>query len=159
MVEQKSMYGAVSCTMEFWIKIIMNILQNLVLLYDTQNTSKTSKTAKNCFQSNKIQVIDRPVQSPELNRMEDLWTDINKGVFKKKLITTTELWEVVRLAWYAIPSERLAQLVDSTQYNCPAVIENKGYCTKYFYCKSHFLIVSFANFQIFFKNNLMTFFF
>lgn len=133
----------------FWIKgnmdqhIYRDILQNTMLPHADENMplnwifmqdndpKHTSKLVQNWLQSNRIQILDWPAQSPDLNPIENLWTDIKKEVFKKKPKKTEELWEVVRTAWNGIPQQRCANLVDSMQRRCIAVIKNVGFSTKY----------------------------
>lgn len=133
----------------FWIKgnldqhMYVDILQNTMLPYVEENMplnwifmqdndpKHTSKKAKNWLECNKIKVLDWPAQSPDLNPIENLWTDIKKEVFIKKPTTTQNLWNVVEKAWYDIPPQRCAILVDSMQRRCSAVIKNCGFPTKY----------------------------
>lgn len=90
-----------------------------------------SKLAKAWFNSNKIQVMDWPAQSPDLNPIENLWGDVKEEIYKAVPKHSEELWTVVKNSWYKIPKERCQKLVDSMPRRCAAVIANKGYSTKY----------------------------
>lgn len=73
----------------------------------------TSKRAKSWFQAKKIDVMEWPAQSPDINPIENLWGDIKNAVHEAKPTNAAELWNVVQLAWARIPVERCQKLVDS----------------------------------------------
>uniref|UniRef100_A0A4W4F845 Tc1-like transposase DDE domain-containing protein n=1 Tax=Electrophorus electricus TaxID=8005 RepID=A0A4W4F845_ELEEL len=88
----------------------------------------TSKWATSWFQAD---VIKWPVQSPDLNLIENLWSDIKNAVFDAKPKNAEELWNVIQSAWVGISVRRCQMLVDSMPHRCKAVIRNKGCITKY----------------------------
>uniref|UniRef100_A0A3Q3W3Y0 Tc1-like transposase DDE domain-containing protein n=1 Tax=Mola mola TaxID=94237 RepID=A0A3Q3W3Y0_MOLML len=91
----------------------------------------TSKRAKSWFQTNKINVMEWPAQSPDLNPIENLWGDIKNAVSEAKPRNVNELWNVVKESWSGITAERCHKLVDSMPHRCEAVIKNCGHTTKY----------------------------
>lgn len=91
----------------------------------------TSKVAKEWFKDNKINVMEWPAQSPDLNPIENLWTDVKKGVSIAKPKNINDLWGAVKTTWEEIPVTRCQTLIDSMPRRCKAVIENKGHATKY----------------------------
>uniref|UniRef100_A0A3Q3WRV3 Tc1-like transposase DDE domain-containing protein n=1 Tax=Mola mola TaxID=94237 RepID=A0A3Q3WRV3_MOLML len=73
----------------------------------------------------------RPVQSPDLNPIENLRGDIKNAVSEAKPRNVNELWNVVKESWSGITAERCHKLVDSMPHRCEAVIKNCGHTTKY----------------------------
>lgn len=47
-----------------------------------------SRRVKQWFQQAGVEVLDWPAQSPDLNSIENLWTDVKHAVFHAKPTTT-----------------------------------------------------------------------
>ena len=52
---------------------------------------------------NRIVVMDWPTQSPDLNPIENLWTDVKEAANNEKPKNQQELWNVEENAWNNIP--------------------------------------------------------
>lgn len=133
----------------FWIKDIMDatayvkILQEVMLPYAEEemplkwifmqdnDPKHTSRKAKNWFVENKVEVMNWPAQSPDLNPIENLWGDVKRAVSLSRPANKEELWRAVEAAWRAIPLERCRHLIESMPRRCKAVLKNKGHGTKY----------------------------
>lgn len=91
----------------------------------------TSKLVKEWFSQENIPVLSWPAQSPDLNPIENLWNDVKCAIAKQKYKNLDDLWTGIQNSWYSIPKERCQNLIQSMPRRCQAVLENKGYSTKY----------------------------
>ena len=78
-----------------------------------------------------IPLEDWPSQSPDLNPIENLWSILDRSISDRRCNTKAELWECLQEAWYKLDSSILTKLVESMPRRLNAVIDNKGYPTKY----------------------------
>lgn len=92
----------------------------------------TAKRVKAWFHENGVDVMDWPGNSPDLNPIENLWHRLKILVAKEKPSNKIKLTEAVIKSWYhVITCDELEKLVHSMQRRCQAVIQSKGYATKY----------------------------
>ena len=81
---------------------------------------------------NKIDSIDWPAQSPDLNPIENLWHKVALEISKRHPTSKVELIESLIAAWNRIVThDHLVKLVHSMPTRCKLVIKNKGWPTKY----------------------------
>lgn len=88
----------------------------------------TSRIVKQWFADTKTNVLDWPAQSPDLNPIENLWADVERGLRTKN---SDELFQNIKAVWEGIPPSRCRVLVESLQKRLVAVIEKGGFLTKY----------------------------
>lgn len=91
----------------------------------------TSKLVKNYLENKNIVILKWPAQSPDLNPIENLWAYVKSKMQGYSPSNEDELFDLFKKEWNKIGIEYLNQLVNSMPRRCKAVIENKGYPTKY----------------------------
>lgn len=91
----------------------------------------TAKTVLAYLQTEQVEVMKWPAQSPDLNPIENIWKIIGQNARRKNPKNTEELYRYVREEWHAITNDQCKKLIDSCASRCAAVINNKGLFTKY----------------------------
>jgi len=92
----------------------------------------TARKCINWFHSHQIPLLQWPGNSPDLNPIENLWARLKRLVAKKHPSNKQELISAIITAWFhVIDSKDLAALVDSMPARCQAVIDSKGFPTRY----------------------------
>jgi len=81
----------------------------------------------------KLQIMEWPSQSPDLNPIESVWAYIKKQLQKRpsKPSSFNHLFEVVVEEWQSIPSRVLENMIESMPRRVNMVIKNRGGSTKY----------------------------
>jgi len=90
---------------------------------------------------NHVPIMEWPPQSPDLNLIKNLWTDL-KACFhrqflelfnhpSKSLEARYRYGEVLQEVWYSQGMELVEVLIESMPQRCAAVIEAQGGWTKY----------------------------
>jgi transposase/uncharacterized coiled-coil protein SlyX len=81
--------------------------------------------------NNGIQCIDFPPYSPDLNPIENLWTDLARRVEEFQCETMEELQDIVAEEWKNTDKDLLRSLARSMPERCQAVIDAKGDHTRF----------------------------
>lgn len=92
----------------------------------------TSRVVKLWLQRNRIEVLEWPGNSPDLNPIENLWMLLKRKVNSHHATSMQELMYFIKRAWCRdITPELCQRLVASMPKRVKDVIRNKGYVTKY----------------------------
>jgi transposase len=90
-----------------------------------------AKNTEKWLKEKKIETLSWPSQSPDLNPIENLWSELKKKVHERKLSSMHRLREVIQECWLEISQEYCKRLVESMPRRIDEVIKNKGLWTKY----------------------------
>jgi len=88
----------------------------------------TSWIATKFLKERKIKVLDWPSRSPELNPIENLWSEIERRLddYKEASKTIDELWDRIQDAWCSIPISYIRSLYESMPRRMQKLKDNKG---------------------------------
>lgn len=101
-------------------------------IFQHDNDSKhTANLVKNYIKKSKIQLLDWPPQSPDLNPIENLWKILKDRTKNKKHKNLDDLFKNLQETWMNLEVQLLETLANSMQSRCTQVIQNKGYPIKY----------------------------
>ena len=104
--------------------------RGLTFQQDNAPPHKSRRTLQ-FFQTEGIQVLHWPPQSPDLNPIENLWGYLKDRLEAIEIHSMVELSDAVYREWAAIPVEVLENLIDSMPRRVHAVITAGGRHTKY----------------------------
>lgn len=124
-------------------EVYEEILQDVFLPWARQNFGRafifqqdndpkhSSNLVKQWFKKRRVRVLEWPSQSPDLNPIENLWKELGRRVSARKARNINERFEQLKEEWERIPNSFLAKLIASLPRRCQAVLDAKGFSTKY----------------------------
>lgn len=104
------------------------------LIFQQDNDPKhTSAKAKQFFKDLGINVMEWPPQSPDLNPIEHLWSQMKRmlGQYPEPPKGVFELVERIKEVWSKIEASQCQTLIESMPRRMQAVIKSRGGYTKY----------------------------
>ena len=86
-----------------------------------------SKVLKNFLDSNNIDLLEWPGNSPNLNPIENLWSNMKIKVSEKQPLSGAELVKAIKEVWVKeISKEYCQSLMKSMPRRIKAMIKNRG---------------------------------
>lgn len=123
--------------------VYKDIVENVMLPYAEWNMTlswvfqhdndpkHTSKLVKEWLTYHRIEVLDWPAQSPDLNPIENLFGILKRRVGTIQCKNQMELINELKIQWENIPAAIISNLIESMSRRCAEVIKNNGYYTNY----------------------------
>ena len=87
--------------------------------------------ARQWFHRNGVTVLDFPPWSPDLNPIENLWSQLDKAVDTHNATDEAELEQAIEYEWSRIDTHYLCKLAHSMPTRLQMVIDNKGHKIHY----------------------------
>jgi transposase len=95
-------------------------------LQQDNDPKHTSRVAKDFIAENKINTIDWPSNSPDLNPIENIWYIMKNNVEKRMPRNVAELKRFMVEEWEKIPQETVKNIIMSMKRRCELVLEKNG---------------------------------
>uniref|UniRef100_A0A8R1E909 HTH_Tnp_Tc3_2 domain-containing protein n=1 Tax=Caenorhabditis japonica TaxID=281687 RepID=A0A8R1E909_CAEJA len=85
----------------------------------------------NWFRRRRVDLLEWPSQSPDFNPIEHMWEELKRRLKGVRASNANQKCAQLEAAWKSIPMPVVQTLLDSMPRRCQAVIDAKGYPTKY----------------------------
>ncbi|ORD95505.1 TCB2 [Hepatospora eriocheir] len=105
-------------------------LDEYIFMHDN-DPKHTSRLVTDWINEKNIDVLDWPIQSPDLNPIEAVWAYVKTKLSKFGKLNKNELREKIKEIWCRIPNDSVFKYVRSFHKRCLEVFKNKRHNTKY----------------------------
>ncbi|KAF2348539.1 hypothetical protein FHG87_020706 [Trinorchestia longiramus] len=95
------------------------------------NSKRTADETMDWLRMKKINILEWPSQSPDMNPIKNLWRELKLKIQKRGPNNITNLKEIFIEEWNKVTPETCKRLVVNYYKRLEAIINNKGYATKY----------------------------
>lgn len=106
-------------------------LKNDWIFQQDNDPKHTAKTVKEWLLYNAPRQLHTPPQSPDLNPIEHLWSEIKRNIGKYNIQNKNDLKNAIVSEWNKVAPDTTKNLVHSMPRRLIAVIKAKGGATKY----------------------------
>ena len=93
----------------------------------------TARITQEWLETNSIEVLDWPSQSPDLNPIEHLWAEVARRLedLRRDIKNKNDLWEKLQDVWNGVELEFCTKLINTMPMRILDVLKAKGGYTKW----------------------------
>ena len=106
-------------------------LEGDYIFHQDNASCHSAKYTKDWMARNKIDLLDWPAQSPDLNPIEHLWDALGRQIGSRAFTNNEQLWKHLQEQWQLLPRVCISKLVESMSRRVEAILKARGGYTRY----------------------------